>query len=351
MAYYFNVFYIFLFIGSSILFASESERKYEVPSAMIIYSIEGGGILTDESNITITGKGKLRFKEWGEVELFEEAVEETVSGALHNIETTQVCQKLNHKQALDVDFKNKKILERQIPQGKRSIQTDGLIQKSTERIAGYMCDMWEAEGVRKCIYKGMPLLIEYNALGLSYKKQAVYITFDINSSLSRCTIPSYPVQKFSLFKTNIKTKSKRLPKVFSKRLMEVLKEITKELKENNISADTLSPKKKRVWLEKMGANIFEKQKVLLPQFLMSMKKARVCLQQARNWIEANSCLDTVASVKEQFSNDRKNSIESWRGKERERVLDLFDSNISLLESKMKCIRSSKNITDLSSCMQ
>ena len=340
-----------LMLNSIVLHASLEQRKYDVSSGMIEYMISGGGALTSETNLTVEGKGKLRFKEWGKVELFEEAVEEITSGAIKNIETTQVCKKITHNQKLDVDFKNKKILERQIPKGKYNTLTNGLIRTHQEEIAGYKCDVWEGEGIRKCIYKGIPLLLEYGVLGITYQKKAVSVTFDINTSLNQCTIPSYPVQKFALFKTNIKTKSKKLPKAFSKRLLEIAQEFHKTLKENNITQSELPIQKRKIWLEKIGENIFKKQKVLLPEFLLSMKKTRVCLQQAPDWIAANSCLDELVGLKNEMLKNKKSSIEVWKGKEKQKILDDFDTNISLLESKMKCIRSAKNITDLSRCMK
>jgi len=338
-------------LNSMVLHASVEEKKYDVKSAMIEYMISGGGVLTPETNLTVEGKGKLRFKEWGNVELFEEAVEETTSGTIKNIETTQVCKKISHDRKLDVDFKNKKILERQIPKGRYRTLTNGLVVKAQKEIAGYKCDMWEGDGIRKCIYKGIPLLIEYGMLGITYQKKAVSVAFDINTSLNQCTIPSYPVQKFALFKTNIKTKSKKLPKAFSKRLLEISQEFYKTLKENNMTESELPMQKRKIWLEKIGENIFEKQKVLLPEFLLSMKKTRVCLQQAPDWIVANSCLDKLVGLKNKMMKNRQSSIEVWKGKEKQKVLDDFDTNISLLESKMKCIRSAKNITDLSRCMK
>jgi len=41
----------------------------------------------------------------------------------------------------------------------------------------------------------------------------------------------------------------------------------------------------------------------------------------------------------------------WEGKEQNKVLNEFDKNISLIEPKMKCIRSAQTLSDLSSCMK
>jgi len=333
------------------LHATTVENKYELESAMVLYKISGGGVLTNETNITVKGKGKLRFREWGAVELLEEKVQELASGSIHNIKTTEKLIKTDNKQQFDVDFEHKKILEQQIVTNKKSTFLQGLTQKGHETILGHSCELWEGKGVRKCIYKGIPLLVEYNMLGIQYQKKATSLMLDINDSLEQCTLPSFPVQKFALLKANIQTKSKKLPKEFSKRFMEIYAQMHKTLLDQNSSEQELTLTQKKVFLEHLGQNIFEKQKVFLPEFLLSMKKARVCLEQADNWIKANVCVEDVVQLKAQLTKDRTNNIEQWKGEEKEKVLNDFDNNIALLESRMTCIRSAKNITDLSTCMK
>lgn len=348
-----KIVFLFLWLGTATLLSAQMiQKKYDVPSGMILYSISGGGQLTQEVNLTINGKGKLYFKDWGAVELIEENIEEITSGALKNIEVINKCEKHKKEQELNVDFKTKKILERPIPKGNvvENI-TEGLVKKGKETIAGITCDVWEGNGVRKCIYKGIPLLNEMNVLGMQYQKKAVSVIFDINISEENCQIPNFPVQKIALFKTNLKTKSKKVPKEFSKVLSDISREVYKQLNDNNITEADLTEKQKKVWMQKLAQNIFEKQKKLLPQMLLSMQKARECLQRAEEWIAANDCLKDVTFLKSQFTKDKESNIERWKGDEKRKVLNTFDENISLLKSRMHCIRSAQNINDLSSCMK
>jgi len=336
----------------TLLSAQTSQKKYNVQSAVILYSISGGGQLTQDVNLTIKGKGKMRFKDWGEVELFEEEIDEITSGSINNIETIARCVKRQKKKRLDVDFKTRKILERSMPKGNvvKNI-TKGLVKQGQEIIAGKSCDIWEGNGVRKCIYKGIPLLVENNILGMHYQRKAVRIKENIKVSATKCTIPNFPVHKIALFKTNIKTKSKKVPKEFSKVLMDVSKEIYKQLNDHNLTEADITLEQKKTWLDKLGQNIFDKQKILLPEMLLSMQKARECLARAKNWIDANVCLEDVANLKSQFTKDKESNIESWKEGDHDHILTELDANIVLLESKMPCIRSAKNITDLSACMK
>ncbi len=336
----------------TLLSAQTDQKKFDVQAGMIFYTVSGGGKLTKDVNLTIQGKGKLRFKDWGVVTLMEENFEEITSGVLQNIDTTQRCEKLEDKLRFDVDFKTKKIYERKMPKGNfQEYITKDLVKTGQEKIAGYTCDMWEGVGVRKCIYKGIPLLVEHYLLGAYYRKKASSVTFGIDSDVANYSIPDYPIQKFALFKTNSKTKSKKLPQEFSKILISVGKDMQKQHSVEKIEEDNFTPEQKRVWLDKIGQNIFKKEKLFLPQFLLSMKKARVCLAQVDNWIDANVCVEDIVQLKAQLTKDRANNIEQWKGEEKEKVLNDFDENISLLESRMRCIRGSQNITDLSNCMK
>jgi len=239
-----------------------------------------------------------------------------------------------------------------MPKGNfRDYYLKGLAKTGTETIAGHPCDVWEAEGVKKCLYKGIPLLVEYYILGVYYEKRAVKVTERDLSDPSLYELPPYPVEKFSLFTTNSKTKSMKLPKELSQRIQAVLKKTEKDLKKRHRSMDDLSEVEKRDIFDKLGEHIFEEQKVFIPEFLAVMKEARLCLQQANDVKEANVCIAEVVSIKKELGKDTQNRIDAWDENKRTKVLDKFEDSITMLESKMKCVRASQNLHDLSNCMK
>ncbi len=345
----FKTLFLFFIMGNTLLFSANlSDRKFDVKTGMVTFEITGAGQITDEVNISIQGGGKLRFRDWGVEALLEEDYEEITTGVLSDINKIQLCEKFENKQRFDVDFETEKILERPMPKGNfKEYFLKGMSKTGEETIAGYTCDIWEGNGIRKCLYKGIPLLVEHYVFGIYYQKKAVQVQLDIAPSPSKCTLPKFPVEKFSLFKTNIKTKSIKLPKEFS----QVILNITKEIEKMGKTEDTLSPQQKRMLLDKMGQNIFEKQKKFLPDLLATMKEARICLQQVESKDDANICLTKVVEMKSKVSKDVDNSVDAWSPEERDKILDHFEDNISFLESKMKCIRASQNISDLSTCMK
>ena len=343
--------FLFLMLGSALLFASNS-KKFDVESGMVVYDINGGGELTNGVNLSIKGEGKLRFKDWGIVALVEENYEELTTGTIRDLNKVQICEKFEDKQRFDVDFGTEKILERPMPKGNfKDYYLKGLVKTGQEEVAGYTCDVWEGKGVKRCLYKGIPLLSENYLWGIYYQKKAVEVKFNIETSPSKCVMPDYPVEKFALFKTHIKTKSVKLPNELSSTIVRVSKEMRKSLKENKLLEDELTDQQKQLWLDKLGQNIYEKQMKFLPNILLAMQKARICLQQAENVSKANACIAEVVHMKKQTSENIDNTIESWDDKGKAKVLDELDDTIVLLESEMKCIRGTKKLSDLSNCMK
>jgi len=332
-------------IGTLSLFAVDLDNKnqeYKIKSGVVVYSIQGGGELAPDLNLTIVGEGKLRFKDWGKIALVEEEIEESTSGVFKNIEKFTKCIKYDKRQQLNVDYNQEVILERPIPKG-RGLKdlTIGMMPHGNDVIAGRDCEVWAKEGMRVCLYKGIPLLIEKELLGIHYEKKALWVDENIDVATEQCSIPNFPIQKIALFKTSIK--QKKGPAEVSKHLSDILKEVSGK---NSINIK----KHKQYYLNRLGEHIFERQKKLLPEMLESMKRARECLQGADNNLEANECIEEINTFKAKMVKEDKNKIDSWDMKEKNRVLDEFDENISVLESRMKCIRAAKNIFDLSSCM-
>ncbi|WP_148154681.1 hypothetical protein [Sulfurovum sp. NBC37-1] len=334
-------------LSATLLFGLEAEQTqtFKLQSGLVVYSINGGGILTPDLNLTIRGEGELRFKEWGKTALLEEKIEERTFGTLQDIEKFNKCIKHDKTQQYDVNYENMVILERPIPKGKelRNI-TDGMFQHGEKVVAGKTCEVWAKEGVRICLYKGIPLLVEKELFGIYYTKKALFVNENIDVDTQKCSIPDFPVQKIALFKTSIQ--QKQGPAEVSQLLGEMLNEIT-------LQKNAKVKKMKKTYLNRLGKHIFEKQKILLPELLESMKLARECLYGADDKLEANDCIKEINIFKAKMvkENEDEKSIEIWDAKEKNKILDEFDENISILESRMKCIRAAKNITDLSRCMR
>jgi len=338
---------VLLFCTATFLLSAmeNTVKEFQLKSGNVVYSIHGGGALAPDLNLTIVGEGRLRFRDWGKVVLLEEDIEESTSGAFRSSEKFSRCIKRDKAEQYDVDYDQEIILERPIPKGKEIKNiTTGMLPHGEEIIAGKKCDMWAKEGVRICLYKGIPLLVEKELFGIHFEKKALFVKENIDVDTEQCSIPDFPVQKIALFKTSIK--QKKGPKEVSQLLSNMLDETA-------LRKSSRAKKMKEMYLNRLGEHIFQRQKTLLPQMLESMKQARECLQGAENKPEANSCIEEINTFKAKMVSEKKNenSIVIWNEKEKNRILDEFDKNIDILESRMQCIRAAKNITDLSGCMR
>jgi len=337
---------LFFCVSTLSLSAMDTDtKKFQLKSGNVVYSIHGGGALTPDLNLTIVGEGRLRFRDWGKVVLLEEETEESTSGAFKSSEKFAKCIKRDRAEQYDVDYDQEIILERPIPKGKEIKNiTAGMLPHGEDVIAGKKCKMWAKEGVRICLYKGIPLLVEKALFGIHFEKKALFVNENVDVDTEQCSIPDFPVQKIALFKTSIK--QKKGPEEVSQHLSHLLDEIA--LKKNH-----RLKKMKEIYLNRLGEHIFQREKSLLPQMLESMKRARECLQGADDKLEANDCIEEVNDFRVKMVKGAKdeNSIDTWDEKEKNRILDEFDKNIDILESRMQCIRAAKNITDLSGCMR
>jgi len=336
---------------SSSLYAGVEIHKFDVQSGMVSYSITGGAQLTKETNLSIHGSAKLRFREWGDIKLEEEHGIVLTTGSIKHKQEIKRLEKQTHDTIFTVDYENEQLLERKknILMSNQEEVTDGLLQRGQDVVSGYLCKIWIGPGIKKCIYKGVVLKQESHVLGVSYIKVATEAFFDINTSEDKCDIPDYPVQEFGLFKDNIKTHNTKKADNFCK----VLKNLSFDLTAQNLNVEKvdLTDKKRQKFINHIGRDIFKKQKALLPQLLNTLKETRFCLQTGENPFEANQCLEHFSRLKEQLGTKEDDYIILWDDKRKETLLDKIEDELIYIQSRIPCVNRAQNITDLSRCMK
>lgn len=337
--------------GATLLHAEAVTHPFEVESGMVIYEISGGAQLTPETNLTIKGKAKLRFKDWGEVKLEEESGVVLTSGAIKHKQHVKRLEKQTKDTVITADYENKQLLER-----KKSAsdvyghdETASLIKKGQESVAGVLCDLWEGPGVKKCIYKNIVLKLESHVLDVSYVKEATQIVFDINTSTDACEVPDYPVQEFALFKDDLKTKNAYKAENFCK----VLKDAAYDVKEDNASkgSSIITDQEREKFINHIAKDIYERQKELLPKLLNSLKETRACLQTGEDPFTANQCIEHFSRMKVQLGTQEDDYTILWNDKQKNILLDKIEDDIIYLQSRMPCVHRAQNITNLSNCMK
>ena len=63
----------------------------------------------------------------------------------------------------------------------------------TDKVLGYTCEVWELMGVKQCIYKGIPLRVESNIMGMKNMEIATKAEFEISLSKDNFKLPDFPL--------------------------------------------------------------------------------------------------------------------------------------------------------------
>lgn len=336
-------------IGSATLLQAEvGTHPFDVESGMVLYEISGGAQLTPETNLSIKGNAKLRFKEWGEIKLEEESGVVLTTGAIKHKQHVKRFEKQTKDTVITADFENEQLLERKKGSNGHD-ETASLVKKGQENVAGILCDVWEGTSIKKCIYKNIVLKLESHVLDVSYVKVATKAVFDINTSDEECAVPDYPVQEFALIKDNIKTKNTYKAENFCK----ILKEADFDFNEDNRSYGTskISDKERKKFINYIAKDIYERQKELLPNLLQSLRETRACLQTGEDPFSANECIEHFSRMKALLGTEQDDYIILWDEKRKNILLDKIEDELIDLQSRIPCVKRSKNITDLSACMK
>ncbi|MFK5975529.1 MAG: hypothetical protein QM493_03370 [Sulfurovum sp.] len=322
--------------------AEETPHIFESEKGLISYKISGGGIITDETNLTISGDAKLYFSSWGSERIEKEDGVILTTGAIRHKQKIKMFQKKTQENITTVDFQNNQLLQRNISNKESKIDIDScLVKIGKETIAGVECDLWEGVGVKKCIYKNILLKLEFNIFDISYQKIATNIEFDTNIT-EEMEIPNYTIHKFSLFQDPItKNETKAENTCF----------ILKNLTDDVVKREEIEKIKREKFIQYITKDIYKKQKVLLPKLLTTIKETRECLQAGENPFSANKCIEKFSNLKAQLGTKQDDYIILWDEKRKAKLLNKIEDEILYLESRIACVKRAQNIVDLSKCMK
>jgi len=340
-----------LCIGSITLHAKVKPHLYNIEKGIIYYDITGSAQLTPETNLTIEGMAKLGFKDWGNLKLEEEEGIVLTTGAIKHKQHVHRFEKQTADSIITADYENEQLLSRKKNKISKDStkETDGLVKKGQESIAGVVCDIWIGLDIQKCIYKGIVLKLESHFLDVRYTRVARKIDFNTEISKDTCKLPDYPIHEFGLLNDNIKTKNANKTENFCK----ILKNSVFDISDQKIRrvSHKLEDKERKKFINRIGKDIFTKQKILLPELLSELQKTRQCLYTVENPFEANQCIEQFSRMKEKLGTKEDDFIILWDDQRKSKLIDKIEDEVTYLESRISCVKRAKNITDLSRCMK
>lgn len=178
------------------------EKRYEIQSGIITYTISGGGDMMGIQT-KIDGKSKTIFKEWGAVELREENSKSVIMGKeAYTHQTT----KIDHDKVYIVDYEKKiisqydqKMLMRSqyknlAKNAKEMMLSMGGKKTGEEPILGYVCEVWEANLMKLWLHKGIMLKSLVKIMGTAHTTEATNIQFNISVSDEDLQLPDLPIK-------------------------------------------------------------------------------------------------------------------------------------------------------------
>ena len=348
--------------GTALVYAGPGQfKKYGVESGKIDYKITGGGGMMGMKTKTV-GKKRVIFTNYGVKELNEEnKVTKTTMGGKTSVDKMHKLVYMDESLIYTVDLESKKIMRMKNPAmilmsamggGKSNLEMGEAMLKNmggkkigTDKVLDYTCDVWEAMGTKQCIYKGIPLKIESNIMGMKTSEVAVKAAFDVDIAKDDMKLPDFPVY------------DEMGNKMEKSALASMDKADKKESKENSekmaegIAAMAEAAKNAGI---KPGSRPSEAQMEAMMNSMLPMMKKEI-LSKEKGLLATKSCIEDADTVKEanvcyHIQNDeigsRMEDIKVWNDKEKKEALKQINEGLD----GMNCIKNAKTVAEAKGCM-
>jgi hypothetical protein len=243
----------------------------------------------------------------------------------------------------------------------------------TDKVLGYTCDMWDLMGSKQCMYKGIPLKIETDVMGMKSTEIATKAEFDIGLSKDDFKLPDYPVYAFDmdgmmngkepkeLDKSKLAqmdTRDNAKSKVDAAEGAEAMKAMGAGLAAlaatgiDMSSSKELTPEQEQM-MQKVMMGAMAKSMGGEDKMLAKMKKemlgnekelefAKSCFGDADTLKEANTCVNKGNKM---FDDDEEN-LDSWTKADKNEMLQ----EMAQYEKMIPCIKVAQNIETIQKCI-
>ncbi|NOR27811.1 MAG: hypothetical protein GQ540_04700 [Lutibacter sp.] len=195
-------------------------KRYEVKSGIVKYTNTISGKILG-GKVKGSGTENLYFKNWGAVELKEvQSAQTTTMKFFGKVKTettsTHAINKLDNGESYLADF-DKKItyVGRDLAMdmfkksgtdagktGENMLESVGGKIIGNENVLGYNCDVWDINGAKQWMYKGVVLKIDITVFGIRTLTEATSAKFDVSVSDKNFELPDFPIQKTEGFMSN-----------------------------------------------------------------------------------------------------------------------------------------------------
>ena len=361
---------IILMLGTAVLFAGTDKMKmYGTESGKIDYKITGSGNIMGAVTKTI-GKKRVIFKDFGAKSLTEEnQVQKTVVAGNANVEKTHKLTVMDGAMLYNADLNKKRITRMQNPamammsavggdksameMGEAMLKKMGGKKTGTDKVLGYTCDVWEAMGTKQCIYKGIPLKVESNMIGIKNVEVATKAEFDISIPDDDFKLPDFPVYDMYGKKLD-KNSLAQMDKKEAKEAAQAGEALATAMGAMATAAKSAGVKPGEAPSEAQEKNM---ENAMMTAMLPMMKKkmldeeetllaAKECLGDADTLKEANACEEKMDEMSGEDGSPE-DKLPEWNEKIKKKTLEQIDRALA----GMGCIKKAETMDQAKACMQ
>ncbi len=352
-------------LGSTLLMAGGSQmQRYEVKSGKIDYKVTGS---TDMMGMKIktVGKKRVMFANYGTQNMTEEnEVTKQTIGANSKITKSHTMIYMKDSILYQVHFDKKRITRMTNPmaamamlsggQGKKHSSEEmmkkiGAKKVGKDKVLGYSCDLWDLMGTKQCLYKGVPLKVESNIMGVKNTEIATKAEFDVSLSKDNFKLPDFPVYTMEgekLDKSKLDSMDKN-SEAEAGQAGEDMAALGASMAAAMQSAGIKKGEKPTKAQEKAMENaMFASMLPRMKQKMLSEEKklqfAKKCLTKADTLKEANICSRKM----DEMSGEQEEDFDDWSPKTKKEMLGFVDQGLAGVE----CIKKAQTMDAVKRCM-
>ena len=356
----FRVSTLVLVCSSMVVASSTMYQKYGEESGKIEYRLTSSMNMMGIKGST-TGSRDIIFSEYGAKELKDE---KKVVKQNRTTTKTHIATYMDKSMVYTINYDTKKIMRMQAPgmammglsdentaqqAGLKMLKQMGGKKIGRDSILGYSCDLWEAMGTKQCIYKGIPLSLESDIMGVKSREVATKIEFGIDIPAEAYTLPQFPIydmqgnkiERSSLAAMDAKgdaqvTENSRDMAALGASLATAMQsagvakgETPTKVQEKDIEASMMS-----AMLPRMKEKFISQEKVML--------FGKECLSKADKLKEANICNQKANAM----SGEDEEPFDAWNPKIKKDILNSLDKGLQSVE----CMKKANSMDAERKCM-
>jgi len=253
--------------------------------------------------------------------------------------------------------------------GEKMMKSMGGKKLGTDKVLGYTCDVWELMGSKQCIYKGIPLRVVTDVMGLKSTEVATKAEFDLSLTQKDFTLPDYSVYDMDMDRImhgkepkmldkstleELDRKDNAQAKVDAKEGAEAMKGMAAglaalaktgyDMKSNKKMTPEQEQIMQKSMMEAMGGEgkIVAKMKKEMLYNVNQIDFSQKCFGNADTLSDANECVDKGNKM---FDDDREH-YESWTAKEKQEELQEIED----FKNAIPCIKAAETMQAIKQCL-